>query len=87
MAGLVTAGRVYPTCARYYAEVGQARLPVPSTSLLLLIPSREDVDARHKAGHDGGEVMRLPNTGKNGLVRDAATTRSFPRKRESSTVQ
>jgi len=53
----------------------------------LYLQRREDVDARHKAGHDGGEVMRLPNTGKNGLVRDAATTRSFPRKRESSTVQ
>ncbi len=34
MAGLVIASRIYPTCDSFYAEVGQARLPVPSTSLL-----------------------------------------------------
>src|SRR5205823_3334460 len=32
MAGLVTAGRVYPTAALNRAELGQARVPVPSTS-------------------------------------------------------
>ena len=60
---------------------------VPAIHVFTLGLFREDVDARDKRGHDGGEVIRLPNTGKNGLVRDAATTRSFPRKRESSTVQ
>src|SRR5262245_61199566 len=47
----VTASRMHPTCGSFYAEVGQARLPVPSTSLCLA--AHEVVDARHKAGHDG----------------------------------
>ncbi|MGA9196707.1 MAG: hypothetical protein WB037_16595, partial [Pseudolabrys sp.] len=32
MAGLVTASLVYQTCGQFNAEVGQARLPMPSTS-------------------------------------------------------
>jgi hypothetical protein len=85
MAGLVTAGRVYPTCGTVIMR--KSGKPDFRCHPRLYLQRREDVDARHKAGHDGGEVMRLPNTGTNGLVRDAATTRSFPRKRESSTVQ
>jgi len=35
MAGLVTASRAYPTCGKVLdTEVGQARLPMPSTSCL-----------------------------------------------------
>jgi hypothetical protein len=34
MAGLVTASRVYPTCGAHNAEFGQARIPMPSTSLM-----------------------------------------------------
>ena len=75
MAGLVTAShyfrhgracrasRVYPTCASSFnSQVGQARLAVPSTSLLVL--GREDIDARHKAGHDGGEAVRFTRHGR-----------------------
>jgi hypothetical protein len=36
MAGLVVAGRIYPTCAKQV--------------------EKQDVDARHKAGHDEREV-------------------------------
>src|SRR5262245_49740574 len=36
--------------AVYNAEVGLARLPMPSTSCSS--QSRKDVDARHKVGHD-----------------------------------
>ena len=34
--------------ALYSAELGQARVPMPSTSYF----RRQDVDAWHKAGHD-----------------------------------
>jgi len=40
------------------AELGQARVQVPSTSSL----PPKDVDARHKAGHDGGEVVFFADT-------------------------
>jgi hypothetical protein len=54
MAGLVSARRVYPTCAtQKRAEVGQARLPVPSTPCL----RAKGVDAR-----DIGE-RRRPSDG------------------------
>ncbi|HLL26213.1 MAG TPA: FAD-linked oxidase C-terminal domain-containing protein [Xanthobacteraceae bacterium] len=39
------------------AELGQARVPLPSTSSL-----PQGVDARHKAGHDGREVVLFADT-------------------------
>src|SRR5713101_4487680 len=51
MAGLVTASRVYPTCGTYDAQLGQARVAVPPTSLML--HAFQDVDSRDKRGHDG----------------------------------
>src|SRR5258706_16710 len=57
MAGLDTASRVYPTCGTHMiAELGQARVPLPSTTL---VTAKTDVDARPKAGHDDGEVDPL----------------------------
>jgi hypothetical protein len=42
------ASRIYPTCASMIAELGQARVPMPSTSLPWLMP--QDVDARDAGG-------------------------------------
>jgi len=51
MAGLVTASRVYPTCATYKrgtrASPGSGAIHVSAAS------KKKDVDARDKPGHDG----------------------------------
>src|SRR5437867_4876193 len=52
MAGLVTASRVYPTCALNDAQLGGPSCG--ATYVFLREHPKEDVDARHKAGHDGG---------------------------------
>jgi mono/diheme cytochrome c family protein len=52
MAGLVTASRVYPTCCAH--GCGGTRAGPSSDAIHVLARSKdsEDVDARHKAGHD-----------------------------------
>jgi hypothetical protein len=51
MAGLVTHKSGIPDLWKLtHAEVGQARLPMPSTSNRFYII--QDADGRHKAGHD-----------------------------------
>src|SRR5262249_39515101 len=46
---------------RNSAELGQARVPMPSTPLFA---AAQDVDARNKSGHDGGEIGALASDGK-----------------------
>ena len=62
----------WPDLFLLIAEVGQARLPMPSTPYLLRCS--EDVDARDKRGHDGAYpapslsiVMRGPSSVMRGL--------------------
>src|SRR5262249_39677079 len=53
MAGLVTASRGYPTCGtQLVRNSGKAELRCHPRLCLF---EKQDVDARHKAGHDGGD--------------------------------
>jgi hypothetical protein len=53
MAGLVTASRIYPTCGIQPCE---SRAGPTFAAIYVSLPSmNKAVDARRKAGHDGGE--------------------------------
>ena len=49
MAGLVTASRVYPTCG---TSLVQNSGKPEFCAIHVFVATKQDVDARHKAGHD-----------------------------------
>jgi hypothetical protein len=55
MAGLAIASRAYPTCGTYRCGT---RASPSSDAIQAFLCCTKDVDARHKAGHDDGEVVR-----------------------------